>query len=223
MNEVRVSVESKRGCGYRSPGAGGVGIYLVGPPGGEECERLPYPVTVCPVCGEGMRFSRAPRWVQPSELFALNIGPICDPRIKEHDHNRCVLCTPGLLEDALLVWIGKGHYATAADFMLEADMMGISRKLASIPRGFEIGKDFIFFAHQNAIPDDVKFTIVDQKKVTDYGWSPGIFYVWRPAKVELVIDDPNDIPDKALNIQERHGADKVELVKVVRDVDAVML
>jgi len=220
---VRISIEQKRGCGYRSSGADGVGIYLVGPPGGEECERLPFPVHVCPACGQGIRPSRAPRWVQPSELFALNNGPICDPRIKDHDHNRCPICTPGLLERALLIWIGEKHYATAAHFMLEAYKMGISRKLAAIPRDFVIGEDYVLIAHKNAIPDDVKFAIADQKKIEDLVWEPGIFYVWRPAKVELVIDNENDIPEKALNIQKQHGEDKVEIIKVVRDVDVTML
>jgi hypothetical protein len=45
---------------------------------------------------------------------------------------------------------------------------------------------------------------------------PGIFAAFRPTHIDLVIDDPDDIPARAKVLKDRMG-DHARLVKVVRD------
>jgi len=49
MMAIETSIESERGCGYRRAGKEGFGIYLIGDTPTEPCERLPFPLVVCPV------------------------------------------------------------------------------------------------------------------------------------------------------------------------------
>jgi len=220
MITKKVVVESARGCGYRSPGAGGVGIYLRGELAAEPCERLPFPLYQCPCCGGGIKPSRGFTWIDPEGLFHLDQEPECDPTFPDHSHGNCPLCNPhlGAGEDgrAGLIWIGVKHYPDPLLFMVEARVMGVSRKLSAVPRGFEVGKHWIYLAHKRAIA-----TIVDTSEgKLDVEFEPGVFFVWKPTRVELVVDDLDDIPEKALNIAKTIGEENVEIVKVVRDIDA---
>lgn len=147
---VQVNFEQERGCGYRKPAKDGVGIYLRGGSYFEECERLPYPLDVCPCCGAGIKASRGFTWINPMVIFDPYTEPKCAAIWEDglsggydknhHDHERCWLCNPELLgSKAGLIWIGEKHYPTPADFSREAATMGISRKIAAIPIGFEVG------------------------------------------------------------------------------------
>ena len=70
MTEVLILREAKRGCGYRKAGPDGTGLYLMGEITWSVCERLPFPLTVCPCCGAGVKHTRAFRWIEPTKLFA---------------------------------------------------------------------------------------------------------------------------------------------------------
>lgn len=211
MNVV-TSVESVRGCGYRKPSAGGVGIYLMGEGVFEPCERLPFPLHVCPTCGEGVKQSRAWTWIDPRKLFAEDVEPLCmtggNPG---HMHHLCWLCSPREARAGLL-WVGEKFYPTARNFMTEAMAMGVSRKLPAVPRGFEPRKTVVYLAHPNAVDefDD------DGKPVA----SPGIMTVFRPSRVDLVVDtdDPAELPERAVNLAKSLG-DFGQLVKVERGDD----
>jgi len=56
--------ESKRGCGYRKVG----GLYLVGDGIFVPCDRLPYLLETCPVCGHGIHFTRSMTEINPLKL-----------------------------------------------------------------------------------------------------------------------------------------------------------
>jgi len=56
--------EEKRGCGYRKVGA----MYLCGMGIPVECDRLPYELTVCRVCGAGVKQSRGFTWLDWFEV-----------------------------------------------------------------------------------------------------------------------------------------------------------
>ncbi len=45
---------------------------------------------------------------------------------------------------------------------------------------------------------------------------PGVFSVFKPSHIDLVIPSEGDIPDKAKNLVARHG-DKVRLVRVIEN------
>lgn len=206
--QVHISVERERKCGYRKPDATGVGIYFMGGGGEEACERLPFPLHTCPTCGAGFKYSRSFTWIGPQTLFAAGIEPVCDQNI-EHQHEKCPCCNPAIVgEKAGLVWVGNAYYSPR-EFLVEAREMGISRKLPSIPRGFEVGRDIIYFAHLLACPG---------QKLEGFEPEPtaGVFHAFRPTYVDLVIEDENDIPQRAMNLLDRLG-DRGRLVKVVKE------
>lgn len=201
-----VSYEEKRGCGYRKPSKDGVGIYLMGSPFSEACERLPFPLTTCPCCGAGIGFQRAWRWIDPQVVFAAHLDPKCDGRAG-HRHDACVMCTPSLVDGmAGLKWIGEQFYSPHA-YIREARDRGISMKIPAIPHGFEIGKTFVYIAHTKAYIDWGSEGLEGR---------PGVFMVFRPVQVDLVVDDLDDIPDKARHLAERLGEDNCRIVQVVK-------
>jgi len=205
--EVSFVFEGPRGCGYRSPGKDGVGVYLRGSPFNEACERLPWLLDVCPCCGAGFKPTRGFTWINPMSLFDPYATPQCTARDDyKHDHERCWMCNPELLgSKAGLIWIGEKHYPTPRDFLIEADRMGISRKLGAIPNGFEVGTHVIFLAHRKT------FVWPEEK--------PGVFAAFRPTHVELVINDENNVPNKAIELAKRIGTDKCSIIKVIRDTE----
>lgn len=171
-----MAVEPKRGCGYRKVG----GLYLVSGSGGMPCCKLPVPLTVCPTCNGGIKQSRGWTWINP-QPFLKGVCLIDDPR--------CVAENPAALgEHVGLLWIGERFYPTPAHFQNEAAKLGISRRIAAIPRGFEVGKHWIFFAHPKAIavPDE------EADKSLEAGmfhvkFGPGIFRIFLPERIEKIV------------------------------------
>ncbi len=66
VDDIPLTFEAARGCGYRKAG----GKYLVS--GGEmlPCGRLPLELTVCPCCSQGIKQSRGWTWIDPEKLLA---------------------------------------------------------------------------------------------------------------------------------------------------------
>lgn len=162
-----MAIEAKRGCGFRKVG----GLYLIAPEPGRVCGRLPMPLVVCPACGAGIKPSRGWTWIDPAQLFAgagCYFGPSC--------HS----CPAGLLADdpgpAGLLWVGEQYYPTPAHFQAEAAAQGISRRIAAVPRGFEVGKTRVYLAHRIGMPLNGEIV-------------PAVFMVIRPLRVELVVTD----------------------------------
>lgn len=220
--EVVVSFEEIRECGFRKPAKDGVGIYLRGPGRFENCERLPFVLDTCACCGAGFVPARGFTWINPTILFEPYAMPRCTAnwddglvagwhQNDEHDHEACWMCNPELLGSrAGLIWIGEKYYKTPDDFVREVHKMGISRKVSAIPNGFEVGTHVIFLAHKR-----VSKSIVEGKEV----WKPGVFMAFRPTYIDLVIEDENRVPDKAVEIAKRLGEDKCRLVKVIPDTN----
>lgn len=196
---VETVIEDVRGCGYRKSGKSGVGLYLMGKGDFESCERLPFPLTVCPCCGGGIGFFRGFKWIIPEQLFNPLNSPICRPQHStdhNHNHNLCVMCNPIRVgERAGLMWIGEAFY-TPEQFKHEARAVGISKKVASIPRGFKLGKDIIYLAHRKAV---INFDNSDDPI------SAGIFMSFCPRRVDIVIDDSNNVPERAVSLKEKLG------------------
>lgn len=206
MKVVR-QVEKARGCGYRRPSAGGVGIYLVGPSTTMACGRLPFRLHVCSTCGGGIKPSRGWTWINPRALFEVDARALSKCSIPR------ALCSACWLGDAApvragLLWIGEKFYPSPHDFMREATLFGVSRKIPAIPHGFVLGKTIVYFAHRNAVvthDDDI---------------AAGIFAAFRPTGIDLVIDDITHVPAKVQNMIGVLGTDKnVRVVQVDRDVD----
>lgn len=175
---VRRSYEPKRGCGFRKQG----GLYLVSDGGGEPCGRFPIEVSVCPLCGQGIKPSRSFTWVD-GELVK-RMAPDCSWELGV-ECSRCAMHPDCKVGKAGLIWVGEKYYPTPQDFLVEAAQMGISRRISALPKGLvdaptgEITA-WIFLAHRRAIPvvDDVAEEVI---------WQPGIFCIWRPRRVEKVV------------------------------------
>ena len=173
-----MSVEAKRGCGFRKVG----GLYLVSDGRGVICDRLPIPLEVCPTCGHGIKQSRGWTWVDVAALVGLHLQ--CN------DDFPCPLCmAPGELGKCGLLWIGEKFYKTPREFDAEAEALGVSRRVAAVPRGFKVGKTWILLAHPKAIIRYVPrlepvgpLDTPDERKEF-----PGIFKVWRPQRIEKIL------------------------------------
>lgn len=236
--EVEIVTEPARGCGYRKPGRSGVGIYLMGTPFGEPCERLPFPLITCPACGAGYRQSRGFTWIEPEVVFGrmghqddlpgipcrldaeAGRRPLGNGRIGSHAHITCPVCNPSIAVDsdrrAGLLWVGEKFYSTPDLFSQEADRLGISKKIAHVPHGFKVGETYIYLAHRKAVNPNVKEIAAqdrgrDEDLFRDLG--AGVFMAFRPTHIDLVIKNPEKVPDAAKRLIDRLG-DKGRLVLI---------
>lgn len=154
--EIKTVVDSERGCGYRKGG----GFYLMGGQLSQPCGRMPFPLSICPCCNQGIKPTRGFTW--------LDTLPLVDASQQACDASHCVQCPLGGKAGRWgLIWIGGKFYARPSDFVKEAAIQGISRRLPNghIPKGLEVGKTWILLAHREAIwpkpetgqaPEDVK-------------------------------------------------------------------
>ena len=62
---IETRITAPRGCGLRKPG----GLYLVAGAPNAPCGKLPLELTVCPCCGQGIKFARGWTWVDADRLF----------------------------------------------------------------------------------------------------------------------------------------------------------
>lgn len=188
--------EPMRGCGYRKVG----GLYFVCDGPGFVCRKLPFNLGLCPVCSAGLHFSRGYTWINPHGLTG---GQCAVPDCPLGAVGKRVGC-PFDERLAGLMWIGNQFY-TPESFTAEAAAMGISKRIRSVPRGFELGKTWVFLAHQKAGRKEsctwynghyrCKLSKEpcrnDDKDCPNATWaqaeSPAIFYAFRPTRVELLV------------------------------------
>jgi len=173
-------VDPVRGCGKRKPG----GLYLVSGASSLSCCALPLQLTVCPCCGQGIKFFRGFGWIEPMALFQ---DIECRRELTTDEQlNRVVFnagfCILERLPDKMgLMWVGEKFYSVN-EFTKEAATVGISKRIAQIPREFEVGKTWIALAHRKAVP------VYDLEK---YGYSPaylpGVFMFFKPSRIEYII------------------------------------
>lgn len=201
MANVKSVIEGKRGCGYRKPG----GIYFRSDTPGEPCGKLPLELHNCPVCNEGIKFSRNYKWINPSILFRDQECRFLREK-KEGCRAWCKLNDQNItdLTKSLLIWIGDKHYSVSS-FSQEAVEMGISRKIKSVPRGFVIGESWIMLAHTKCFS-----TVIADEEIN----KAGIFMAWKPERIEYVVR--GDESEDELNALELKG---FSLVKITRKIE----
>lgn len=178
--------EQKRGCGFRHVG----GTYLVGNYISIPCDRLPYPLHECPVCGAGIHFTRGVAKINPLKLFGVHEN--CVDKFRP-----CFICDP-TEEPAYLMFVGERYYKTPEEFSTEAKAMGVSKRIPgnSIPKDLEVGNTIIYLAHPKACrvkePAGVMqeaMAILDthQPRLCDVEQekpAPGIFSAFIPQRIE---------------------------------------
>jgi hypothetical protein len=181
--------EAKRGCGYRKV----EGLYLCGEYIPVACDRLPYEIGACPVCGEGLHFTRGHKKIIPFKLFGLHT-PCKD------DDPSCFMCYP-TNEIALLMMVGEKHYPTPQDFMTEALSMGVSKRVSTIPKELKLGETVVYLAHRKAIEvhDSEVIQEVEHMMANNNGgqqtffpdekitYKLGIFAAFIPHRVEMPV------------------------------------
>jgi len=163
--------ENARGCGYRKPG----GLYLVTDVGAlVPCCRLPLKLDVCPTCHGGIKFSRGFTKINPKALFAGQ--PASGQGYALCKGGWCPLVE--MPEEGLLMWVGEKFYADPLDWIKEVAMMGASKRISQVPRGFEVGKTRIYVAHRKV---QINGELV-----------PAIFHSFTPTRIEYVVKGDED-------------------------------
>ncbi len=203
-----MACEAKRGCGFRHVG----GLYLCGEFTPAPCDRMPFPLTVCPVCGYGIKLGLGFTKVNPYRLWGPHQG--CEdifPLL-------CLLCDPKD-ETALIMRVGKRYYKTPQEFLDEATRMGISKRLPSdqLPKDLKLGKTVLYLAHPKAcevrepaalqeamaIVEESQTKqprLLETEKVTK---ALGIFCAFIPQKVEKLIWEKNATPEGLESLEKR--------------------
>ncbi len=182
-----MSVEAIRGCGYRKVG----GLYLCGEGHGMGCDRLPYELKVCPTCGSGVKFSRGFTWLDWLKYAGGHKEPCHDVG------NKCPMCHPLTVDQPYgLLWVGESFYTPEA-FIKEALEMGVSRRIAAVPRNLKLGKTWVLFAHNKLI----------RKQIEPDGSNedvPGVFYAFKPQRAEFLIWESEATEEKLAELEKKH-------------------
>lgn len=114
-----MAVESKRGCGYRKVG----GMYLVGGVISAPCDRLPYPLNVCPVCNQGIKVGRAFTEKIPYDLFGIHKN--CQDSIIP-----CPMCHPHKNRTGIIMnWIKLLRYIFDRSYRVQRRAIKIRRRI----------------------------------------------------------------------------------------------
>lgn len=194
--EIVRSVEAARGCGFRKAG----GLYLVTDGLGQPCGKLPFRLEVCSVCSCGIKPARAWTWINATALFAETSCEIPD------NCCTCPLANPGRCG---LLWIGGSYYKTPSEFTQEAAERGVSRRIADIPNGFEVGVTLVLVAHREVFRNP------------DGTYTPGIFHGFVPQRIEYVVK-PDDTPEKLQRMADR-GITLVDVIPKREDGEQPLL
>lgn len=196
ISEVPTVVDQKRGCGWRKPG----GLYLMAGGQGVDCGALPKVLDVCECCGGGIKPVRGWTTVNPRMLF-FGPGPDRSPDVCRQECGMPRVSCPLQVEKAGLLWIGGSHYPTPKAWLDEARTQGMSRRIPTVPRNFEVGKDWLLIAHrQYRIEVDGDG---DEKKIR------AIFHVCKPDRIEYVCR--GDETDAELEKLEKRGVTPVRV------------
>jgi len=185
-----MSVEEKRGCGFRIVG----GLYLVGGPGRMVCDRLPYPVGQCPTCGHGIKPSLGIRWMDGKEFFGENCKALTMeeegiPALAPCHDAHCPICYSDELGTVGLMWVGESFYPTMHDFEEEAEKLGVSKRISSIPKALTLDETWILLVHPKGIREKLPDEMVQGMKVERHIWKPCIFHAFKPVRIEKIVTD----------------------------------
>jgi hypothetical protein len=162
------------------------GMYIEGMGRAVPCDRLPFNIERCPICDQGIKFSRGFTWIHwyryagihdPCKCKMPNC-PICKPRETylveiDVDKYKQQPVKYGLM------WVGKKYY-TPESFMDEAYTLGVCKRIATIPKEIELDQTWILLAHQEA-------GIRQNDKGKDEKCS-AVFYAFRPHRIIKIIN-----------------------------------
>lgn len=195
---IKTVYEPERGCGRKKAG----GLYLIGGGFASACCKLPFALTVCPCCNAGIKFSRGFTWID-SHLFGSSD---CND---EQRPTACPIATGG--KKLGLMWVGEKYY-TVESFLREAWKIGVSKRIARLPKDLVIGHTWIALAHKKVIYD-----------FSDPGNPlrlPGVFALFRVTDVQYVCR--GDESEEQLSILQERGVTPVT-VKPISEPQTIEL
>mgnify|MGYP000412354738 CR=1 FL=1 len=213
-----MAVEAVRGCGFRKVG----GMYLCGEYIAVPCDRLPYPLSTCPCCGAGLKFSRAYTEINPLALFGIHHD--CQDKIPS-----CFLCDPRP-DIAFLMSVGAGSYPSPEDFMREARVQGISKRIQHKPKNLVPGKTVVYLGH----PKACRISVPAESAAVQYGLDLidggqarlldsdqqknqfGIFSAFIPQRIEKLVWE-SELTDQLRADLEKQGITPVPITDGDKD------
>src|SRR5215831_8090436 len=140
---IATRYDSQRGCGWRKEG----GLYLVADGPHASCGRLSLSLTVCRTCGHGIKPSRGFTWVTVPEALLHEEPQTCD----KADCGAGPLCPTRAEARVGLLWCGEQFYPTPRAWIREAVEQGVSRRIATLPKGLVLGETWVLMAHRKAL------------------------------------------------------------------------
>ena len=195
--QIQDRFDAEPACGFRKPG----GLYLRATGLSHPCGKLPVELKVCPCCGTGIKPARGWTWVDADALLSVQA---CEHQPDAERRFMCEVCPLSQkLGRAGLLWIGETYYKSPQEWTAEAMLHGVSRRIARIPRGFELGKTWVLIAHRKAI---TRFR--HDEPIT----TPAVFHAFRPSVIEYVVrgdESPADLLSLA-----RRGITPVRVNKI---------
>jgi len=196
-------IEPRRGCGYRRVGV----LYLVGSGLARPCPNMPLPIKPCPTCGYEPPFYRDYMWISKSYIIEMR-NLYGNP---EAEDEGCPICDAENIdmERYGLMWVGRKFY-TPESFVEEALKMGVSKAIKRIPKGLVIGKTWVLLAHRDAVRLGVD---EEGNPITE----SGIFYAFRPLRIELLIYE-SEADDETLERLKERGITPVIVPDEEREV-----
>lgn len=134
-----------------------------------------------------------------------------------HENCGCVLREPP--EKCGLLWIGQVYYKNPSDWTNEARLLGVSRRISTVPKGFEVGKTLVLVAHQNFSEKACECTVgvVDATPDPKCGKCHGtgkvnlaaVFHAFTPTRIEYVLKGTET--EEELDRLEKRGLTLVKL------------
>jgi len=198
---------------------------------------MPFPLTTCPVCGQGIKVSRGFTEVNPYRLWGLHDYSDVDSKSgiyiqKCSDRIRpCFLCDPQD-QPAYIMLVGERYYKTPYDFMDEARQMGISKRIPFIPKGLDLGKTVVYLAHPKACEVKVAAAVQQAMSILEGEETQqpklletdrvekklGIFCAFIPKRVEKLIWE-SELTDKGREKLEKRGITPIPIPDGDKDHD----
>lgn len=213
--------EVERGCGFRQVG----GLYLEGSGLAVPCDRLPFNIELCPVCSQGIKFSRGFTWVHWHEYAEHHIPckckkscPVCHPIDEEpvFDENGVQTGFKPVMHG--LMWVGHKFYSPES-FIREAVTLGVCKRIANIPKQLVVGKTWVLLAHRKS---GRKLVDADGSDSNSNGSLDGkrevscsaVFYGFIPQRVTKIVTEFEALDKELMANLKKRG------ITVLVDVDS---
>lgn len=174
------------------------------------CDRLPYELVVCPTCGAGVKFSRGFTWLDWLKYAGAHEGckeetPVITSGTLDIG-NPCPVCHPGFYPRPYgLLWVGQDY--TPETFVQEALQMGVSKRIAAIPRNLKLGETWVLFATKKAIAVAELVPGSEDLRPENFQYTefkPAVFYAFRPQRLELLIWESEATEEKLAELEKKH-------------------